>query len=67
MRFGAETFEKLPAVLWTGGVQNLRLNGLLTLIAMTYARLEKTITLTRCPEEMQENVGKFDRQRATAS
>ena len=33
--FGAEKFVKGPVVLLTEGVQNLRLDGLLTLIAIT--------------------------------
>ena len=37
--FGAETFKKGPAVLLTEGVQNLRLEGLLTLISISYGRL----------------------------
>ena len=34
--FGAESFVKGPAVLLTEGVQSLRLDGLLTLIAITH-------------------------------
>ena len=37
--FGAESFVKGPAVLLTEGVQNLRLDGLLTLIAITHGNL----------------------------
>ena len=36
---GAENFVKGPAVLFTDGVQNLRLDGLLTLIAITHRNL----------------------------
>ena len=32
--FGAESFVKGPAILLTDGIQNLRLDGLLTLIAI---------------------------------
>ena len=34
--FGAESFVKGPAMLLTDGIQNLRLDGLLTLIAITH-------------------------------
>ena len=37
--FGAEIFVKGPVVLLTEGVQNLRLDGLLTLIAITHGNL----------------------------
>ena len=37
--FGAENFVKGPVVLLTEGVQNLRLDGLLTLIAITHGNL----------------------------
>ena len=39
MTFGAENFVKGPVVLLTEGVQNLRLDGLLTLIAITHGNL----------------------------
>ena len=48
--FGAESFVKGPAVLLTEGVQNLRLDGLLTLIAITHGNLGGLMKLTRCPE-----------------
>ena len=38
--FGAENFVKGPAVLLTEGIQNLRLDGLLTLIAITHGNWE---------------------------
>ena len=65
--FGAENFVKGPAVLLTEGVQNLRLDGLLTLIALTHGNLGGLMILTRYPEQMRENVWKFDVKRATDS
>ena len=63
--FGAESFVKGPAVLLTEGVQNLRLNGLLTLIAITHGNLGGQMKLTHCPEQMREKVRKFDMKKAT--
>ena len=63
--FGAENFVKGPAILLTGGVQNLRLDGLLTLIAITHGKLGGLMNLTRYPEQMKENVRKFDVKRST--
>ena len=65
--FGAENFVKGPVVLLTEGVQNLRLDGLLTLIAITDGNLGGLMNLTRYPEQMRENVRKFDLKKATAS
>ena len=65
--FGAENFQKKHAVLLTEGIQNLHLDGLLTMIVMTYGKLGEYITLTRYPEQMRECLTKFDLQRATAS
>ena len=53
---GAESFVKGPVVLLTEGVQNLRLDGLLTLIAITHGNLGGLMNLTRYPEHMKENV-----------
>ena len=64
---GADSFQKGVAALLAEGIQNLRLDGLLTLIAMTYGKLVEFITLTRYPGQMRENVTKFDLQRATSS
>ena len=48
--FGAEILEqKGPAVILTEIMQNLRLDGMLTLIAMIYERLGELITLTQYP------------------
>ena len=64
--FGAENFVKGPAML-TEGVQNLRLDGLLTLIAITHGNLGGLMTLTRYPEQMRENVRRFDVKRSADS
>ena len=58
---------KRPAVLLSKGVQNLRLDGLLTLIAITHGNLGGPMNLTRYPEQMRENVRKIDVKRATDS
>ena len=52
--FGAESFVKGPALLLTDGIQNLRLDGLLTLIAITHGNLGGLMKLARCPEQMRE-------------
>ena len=65
--FGAENFVKGPAILLTEGVQNLRLDGLLTLIAITHGNLGGLMTLTCYPEQMRENVRKFDVKRSADS
>ena len=65
--FKAENFARGPAILLTEGVQNLRLDGLLTLIARTHGNLGRLMNLTRYPEHMRENVRRFDVKRATNS
>ena len=65
--FGAENFVKGPVVLLTEGVQNLRSDGLLTLIAITHGNLGGPMNLTRYPEQMRENVRSFDVKKATDS
>ena len=65
--FGAENFVKGPVVLLTEGVQNLRLDGLLTLIAITHGNLGALMNLTRYPEQMRENVRRFDVKKAMDS
>ena len=67
VKFGAENFVKGPAILLTDGVQNLRLDGLLTLIAITHGNLGESLNLTRYPKQMRENVRKFDVKRSTDS
>ena len=54
MTFVAESFVKRPAILLTDGIQNLRLDGLLTLIAITHGNLGGLMKLARCPEQMRE-------------
>ena len=65
--FGAESFVKGPAVLLTEGIQNLRSDGLLTLIAITHGNLGGLMKLTRCPEQMKERVRKLDMKKARDS
>ena len=65
--FGAENFVKGAAVLLSEGIQNLRLDGLLTLIAITHGNLGGLMKLTRCPEQMKERVTKLDMKKATDS
>ena len=65
--FGAENFVKGPVVLLTEGVQILRLDGLLTLIGITHKNLGRLMNLTRYPEQMRENVRRFDVKKATDS
>ena len=67
VKFGAENFVKGPAVLLTEGIQNLRLDGLLTLIAITHGNLGGLMNLTRYPEQMKENVKKFVMKRSSGS
>ena len=52
--FGAESFVKGPGMLLTEGIQNLRLDGLLTLIAITHGNLGGLMKFTRSPEQMRE-------------
>ena len=65
--FGAENFVRGPAILLTEGVQSLRLDGLLTLIAITHGNFGGLMNLTRYPEQMRENVRKFGMKRSTDS
>ena len=65
--FGAENFVKGPAMLLTEGIQNLRLDGLLTLIAITHGNLGGIMKLTRCPEQMRERVRSLDMKKSTDS
>ena len=58
---------KGPAVLLTEGIQNLRLDGLLTLISISHGNLGGWMNLTRYLEQMRENVKKFDMKRSTDS
>ena len=58
---------KGPAILLTEGVQKLRPDGLLTLIAITLGNLGGLMKLTRYPEQMREIVRKFGVKRSTDS
>ena len=60
-------FVKGPVVLLTEGVRNLRLDGLLTLIAIAHGKLGGLTNLTRYPEQMRENLRRFDVKKATDS
>ena len=51
--FGHENFVKGPANLFTKALADLRLDGFLTLIAMTYGRLGDLLVLLRYPEQLQ--------------
>ena len=65
--FGAQSFVKGPVLLLTEGIQNLRLDGLLTLIAITHGNLGGVMGLTRCPEQMKERVRNLDMKKSTDS
>ena len=65
--FGAESFVKGPVILLTEGTQNRRLDGLLTLIAVTQGNLGGLMKLTRCPEQMRERVRSLDMKKPTDS
>ena len=65
--FGSESFVKGSAILLTDGIQNLRLDGLLTLIAITHGNLGGLMKLTRCPEQMREKVRNLDMKKSTDS
>ena len=49
------------------GIQKVRLNGLLTLIAITHGKLGGLINLTRYSEQTWENVKKIDMKKFTDS
>ena len=67
MTFGAENFVRGPAILLTERVQNLQLDGILTLIAITLGILGELMNLSRYPEQMKEDVMKLDVKRSTDS
>ena len=58
--FSHENFVKGPAKLFTHALADLRLNGLLTLIAMTYGRLGDFFELLRYPEQLLRARREFD-------
>ena len=65
--FGHEKFVKGPANLFTQALAEMRLDGLLTLIAMTYGRLGDLLVLLRYLEQLQGASGEFNAQLETAS
>ena len=65
--FGHENFAKGPANLFTQALAVLRLDGLLTLINMTYGRLGNLLVLLRYPEQLQGTSREFNAQLETAS
>ena len=65
--FGHENFVKGPANLFTQALADLRLDGLLTLIAMTYGRLGDLLVLLRYPEQILGTSREFNAQLETAS
>ena len=65
--FGHENFVKGPANLFTQALVDLRLDGLLALIAMTYGRLGDLLVLLRYPEQLQGTSREFNAQLETAS
>ena len=65
--FGHESFVKEPVVLFTQELADLQLDGLLTLIVMTYGRLGVLFVLLSYPEQLQGPKREFDAQMETAS
>ena len=65
--FGHENFVKGPANLFTQALAVLRLDGLFTLIAMTYGRLGDLLVLLRYPEQLLGTSREFNAQLDTAS
>ena len=65
--FGHEKFVKGPANLFTQALAYLRLDGLLTLTAMTYGWLGDLFVLLRYPEQLQGASREFNAQLETAS
>ena len=65
--FGHENFVKGPVNLFTQALADLRLDGLLTLNALTYGRLGGLLVLLRDPEQLQGTSREFNAQLETAS
>ena len=65
--FGHEKFVKGPANVFTQALADLRLDGLLTLIAMTYGRLGYLLVLLRYPKQLQGASREFNAQLETTS
>ena len=58
--FGAENFVKKPAVLLTEGVNNLRLDGLLTLIAIPFQLNDLSLAMRTEPSALIRGVSEFE-------
>ena len=65
LTFGVEIFAREPVVLLTEGVQVLRLDELLTVIAITHGNLGEFLNLIRYPEQMRDNMRRFVVERPT--
>ena len=65
--FGHKNFVTGPANLFTQALADLRLDGLLTLVTMTYGRLGDLFVLLRYPEQLQGASREFKAQLETAS
>ena len=65
--FGHENFVKGPANLFAQALANLRLDGNLTLIAMTYGRLGHLFVLLHYPEQSQGASRELNAQLKTTS
>ena len=65
--FGHENFAKGPANLFTQALADLRLDGFLTLIAMTYGRLGDLLVLLRYHEQLQGTSRELNAQLENAS
>ena len=65
-KFGRKIFVKGPANSFNQALADLRLDGILTLIAMTYGRLGDLLVLLRYPEQLQGISREFNAQLETA-
>ena len=65
--FGHENFVEGPANLFTQALADLKLDKLLTLIAMTYGRLGDLLVLLRYPKQLQGTSREFNEQLETSS
>ena len=65
--FGQKNFVMRPANLFWQALADLRLERLLTLIAMTYGRLSDLFVLSRNPEQLQGASREFNAQLETTS
>ena len=65
--FGHENFVEGPANLYTQALADLRLDKLLTLIALTYGRLGDLLVLLRYPKQFQGKSRDFNEQLETSS